>query len=123
MLVQVATHVALNFLENGWNVRGTVRSESKGTDVANLPVFKPYASKLSFVVVEDLVSGDFTEAVKGVDALAHTASPFHTDGHSWEKDYEQPAVEGTINVLKAAKKEACELCYCLAAKSHVSSDG
>ncbi len=31
------------------------------------------------------------------------------NGKSWEKDYEQPAVEGTINVLKAAKKEPCEL--------------
>ena len=69
----IATHVALRFLENGWNVRGTVRSEDKGKKVAELPCFKSYGDKLSFTVVEDLVSGDFTEAVKGVDAVAHTA--------------------------------------------------
>lgn len=69
----IATHVVLRFLENGWNVRGTVRSEDKGEKVAELPVFKPYAKQLSFTVVEDLVTGDFTEAVKGVDAVAHTA--------------------------------------------------
>lgn len=69
----IATHVALRFLENGWNVRGTVRSEDKGKKVAELPCFKDYKDKLSFTVVEDLVTGDFSEAVKGVDAVAHTA--------------------------------------------------
>ncbi len=103
----MATHVALHFLENGWNVRGTVRSQDKAKAVANLAVLKPHADKLSFVVVEDLVSGDFSEAVKGVDAVAHTASPFHTSGKSWEKDYKEPAVKGTRNVLSAAKKESC----------------
>jgi nucleoside-diphosphate-sugar epimerase len=69
----VATHVALRFLENGWNVRGTVRSDDKAKKVADLPCFKPFSKQLSFTIVKDLVSGDFTEAVKGCDAVAHTA--------------------------------------------------
>ncbi|KAJ9109038.1 hypothetical protein QFC21_000364 [Naganishia friedmannii] len=100
----VATHVALRFLENGWNVRGTVRSDDKAKKVADLPCFKPYSKQLSFTIVKDLVAGDFTEAVKGVDAVAHTASPFHMAGKDWHKDYKAPAVEGTKNVLEAAAK-------------------
>jgi len=101
----VATHVALAFLSHGWKVRGTVRSADKVKDVADLPIFKPYADHLSFVVVEDLVSGSFDEAIQGVDAVAHTASPFNYAGRSWES-YEKPAVQGTVNVLRAAKAES-----------------
>ncbi|KAJ9125380.1 hypothetical protein QFC22_000340 [Naganishia vaughanmartiniae] len=100
----VATHVALRFLENGWNVRGTVRSDGKAKKVADLACFKPYSKQLSFSIVEDLVSGDFSESVKDVDAVAHTASPFHMAGKDWHKDYKNPAVEGTKNVLEAAQK-------------------
>lgn len=37
--------------------------------------------------------------------MAHTASPFHMSGSSWEKDYRDPAVQGTKNVLEAAKRQ------------------
>ena len=58
----VATHVALEFLKNGHRVRGTVRSQEKADLVKKTPVFEPFVDQLSFVVVEDLVTGDFTEA-------------------------------------------------------------
>ena len=47
--------------------------------------------------------------VKNVDIVAHTASPFHMSGSSWEKDYRDPAVQGTKNCLEAAAKESSEL--------------
>lgn len=86
-------------------MRGTVRSADKGEAVKQLPALSKYADKISYVIVEDLVSGDFTEAVKGVDAVAHLASPWHFEGKSWQKDYRDPAVEGTKSVLNAAAKE------------------
>jgi hypothetical protein len=58
----VATHVALEFLKNGHRVRGTVRSQEKAEIVRKTPVFEPFKEQLSFVVVEDLVTGDFIEA-------------------------------------------------------------
>jgi hypothetical protein len=58
----VATHVALEYLKNGHPVRGTVRSKEKGEVVKKTPCFQPYLEQLSFVVVEDLVTGDFSEA-------------------------------------------------------------
>ena len=101
----VAVHTAKVFLENGWTVRGTVRSEAKAEKVRQLPVFVDAvkANKLEVVIVEDLVKGDYTPHLGGVDALAHVASPWHLNGESWAS-YRDPAVHGTINVLEQAAK-------------------
>ena len=58
----VATHVALEFLKNGHRVRGTVRSQDKAEIVKKTPAFGDYLDRLEFVIVEDLVTGDFSEA-------------------------------------------------------------
>ena len=69
----VAVHTAVRFLGNGWSVRGTVRSAAKGDKVKALPALEKYAKegKVEIVVVEDLVEGDFSEALKGIDAVCH----------------------------------------------------
>ncbi|KAF7966124.1 hypothetical protein HWV62_39968 [Athelia sp. TMB] len=72
----VAIWVVRTLLENGYAVRGTVRSESKGGHLKE--IFKEYGDKLEVIVVHDITAdGAFDEAVKGVDAIEHTASPFH----------------------------------------------
>lgn len=48
----IAVWVVKNLLEQGFSVRGTVRSESKGTHLKE--VFKSYGDKLEVVVVEDI---------------------------------------------------------------------
>lgn len=70
----IAAHVASQLLERGFTVRGTVRTKAKGEYL----VKKLNNDKFSYVVVEDVEKEDgFDEAVKGVDAVAHIASPFH----------------------------------------------
>ncbi|KAF7975442.1 hypothetical protein HWV62_9579 [Athelia sp. TMB] len=72
----VAIWVVRTLLENGYAVRGTVRSESKGCHLKE--IFKEYGDKLELIVVPDITTdGAFDEAVKGVDAIEHAASPFH----------------------------------------------
>ena len=74
----IAVWVVRTLLDRGFSVRGTVRSESKIPHLKK--VFKDEFEKglLEVVVVPDItVSGAFDEAVKGVDAIEHTASPFH----------------------------------------------
>ena len=72
----LATWVTEKYLEAGYSVRGTVRSLSKGTFLNDK--FVHYGGRFELVVVEDITKdGAFDEAVKGVDAIAHTASPFH----------------------------------------------
>jgi nucleoside-diphosphate-sugar epimerase len=64
----VAVHVAKVFLDEGWSVRGTVRSQSKVHRVRSLPVFED--KEIEVVILDDLINGDFTEALDGVDAVS-----------------------------------------------------
>jgi nucleoside-diphosphate-sugar epimerase len=71
----LATWVTKKYLEAGYSVRGTVRSLSKSAFLDDK--FGHYGNRFELVVVEDITKdGAFDEAVRGVDAIAHTASPF-----------------------------------------------
>lgn len=101
----VGSHVAKCFLDHGWNVVGSVRSAQKGKDLLDRVEFAKAAEekRISYTVIEDLTTSDFHQALEGVDALAHTASPFHLNGKAFS-EYAIPAIAGTSNVLNAAKK-------------------
>ena len=93
----LAMWVVRTLLERGFSVRGTVRTEDKGESMKEYFKSLGYGDEVEVVVVDDiekvgdLVSfdhtssdmtfgfkeGAFDDAVKGVDAIAHTASPFH----------------------------------------------
>jgi nucleoside-diphosphate-sugar epimerase len=73
----IASHTALQFLQLGYRVRGTVRSLTKGSWLLVHPLFGPYADNGFFelVVVPDMVApGAFDEVVKGMSAVAHIAT-------------------------------------------------
>lgn len=97
----IAVHVVTELLSKGYKVRGTVRSKDKGEYL-----IKKFGSEnFSYVIVEDLENENgFDEAVKGVDAIEHTASPFHFKVEDPYKDLVHPAVNGTLSVLKSAQK-------------------
>ncbi|KAJ5648506.1 NAD(P)-binding protein, partial [Penicillium lividum] len=100
----VATHVVKAFLEHGYHVRGTVRSEQTAVNVRKN--FLGYSDRLSFTIVEDMAKpGAFDEAVRGVDGVIHTASPFTFEVQDQEKDLLQPAIRGTTSILQAALAE------------------
>ena len=72
----LATWATKKYLEAGHSVRGTVRSLSQSAFLNDK--FACYGDHFELVVVEDITKdGAFDEAVKGVDAIAHIASPFH----------------------------------------------
>ncbi|KAG6864719.1 hypothetical protein C0991_007672 [Blastosporella zonata] len=98
----IAMWVVRKFLEKGYAVRGTVRSVDKGKYLKEY--FKSYGDKFEIVVVEDITKeGAFDEAVKDVDAIAHTASPLYMTAASVD-ELIGPAVNGTISILKSALK-------------------
>lgn len=98
----IAAWTVRRFLEKGFSVVGTVRSADKGEYLKNL--FKEFGDKFSFIVVQDIAKdGAFDEAVKNVDAVAHTASPFHMQGNEVE-DYYRPALQGTNGVFESIAK-------------------
>jgi nucleoside-diphosphate-sugar epimerase len=72
----LAVWIVMKYLESGYSVRGTVRSLSKGAFLKEK--FAEYGERLELVVVKDITKDDaFDDAVKGVDVIAHTASPCH----------------------------------------------
>lgn len=88
-------------LERGFKVRGTVRSKEKG-DYLSIQ-FEKFGDKWSYAIVEELTSpSGFDEAIKGIDGVAHIASPFHYKMTDPYKDYIEPAVNGTLSILKSA---------------------
>ncbi|KAG5650224.1 hypothetical protein H0H81_000267 [Sphagnurus paluster] len=98
----IAIWVVRKFLEKGYRVRGTVRSADKGKFLEES--FKSYGDKFEVFIVEDIAkAGAFDEAVKGVDVIAHTASPFHMNAVSPD-ELIGPAVNGTVGMLKSAAK-------------------
>ncbi|KAM0755609.1 NAD-P-binding protein [Meredithblackwellia eburnea MCA 4105] len=98
----LGTEVALSFIEQGFKVRGTARSQAKAQEWEEKN--SSTKGKIEWAIVEDIVApGAFTEAIKGVTILAHTASPFHFNVKDNVKDMLEPAVQGTREALLAAK--------------------
>ncbi|GJN89299.1 hypothetical protein Rhopal_002279-T1 [Rhodotorula paludigena] len=79
---------ALEFLERGWKD-------------------PHHRDHIEFVIVRELAEpGAFDEAIKGVDAVAHTASPFFFNFKDGVKELLEPALKGTVSMLEAAAREA-----------------
>ncbi|WOO81690.1 Ketoreductase azaE [Vanrija pseudolonga] len=100
----IASWVTLYLLQQGYSVRGTTRNDAKGQWMKEM--YKDRGlDNFDYVVVADLENDNaFDEAVKGVDAIIHTASPFHWN-ITKPDDLIKPAVAGTVSALKAASKE------------------
>lgn len=88
----------------GYRIRGTLRSLSK-RDAVLARLSTQDRERVEFVEVKATESSDLTEALQGVDLIAHTASPYQLDVHDVEAELLRPALEGTLNVLRYAKAQ------------------
>jgi nucleoside-diphosphate-sugar epimerase len=96
-------HVVPATLQAGYRVRGTIRDGSKSG-----ALLERYPSNFETIVIEDIASSDLTEAMKGVTYVLHTASPYTFNVKNGEEDLLKPAINGTLNVLRAAKAEGVQ---------------
>jgi len=105
----IAAHVLDILLEHGHTVITTVRSQEKATKIKDAHPNVP-TSKLDFRIVEDIAQENaFDAAVKSLpdlEAVIHTASPFHFNVTDTKKDLLDPAIIGTTGILKAIKAYA-----------------
>jgi len=62
--------------------------------------YAKHGDKVDIVVVEDLVKGDFTDALKGVSAVIQTATP--GPGRENLKDILEITIEGALNIVRQA---------------------
>ncbi len=110
--VGLATLIRL--LKDGHVVRGAVRTEAKAEAVLAHPEIRALnrGGQLSFRIVPDITAANaYDDAVAGATQAIHIASPLASgketgnipaDQH--EAHFVRPAVDGTLNLLRAADK-------------------
>jgi dihydroflavonol-4-reductase len=99
----IAGHCIREMLENGYRVRGTVRSLKDPKKTEHL---RKLAEELGGTI--DLFEADLSadagwkEAVAGCDYVLHVASPFPPEVPKDEMELIRPAVDGALRVLEAS---------------------
>ena len=102
----LAANLIKLLLTKNYKVRGTVRSLAKKEKYESLYDLVPSKKdNLTFVEADLLDEKSWEEAVKGVDWIAHLASPYLLGTpKDPQKELILPAVNGVKNVFKAALK-------------------
>eukprot|EP00048_Salpingoeca_helianthica_P016420 m.232218 g.232218 ORF g.232218 m.232218 type:complete len:330 (-) comp18637_c0_seq1:43-1032(-) len=96
----IAGHLVASLLESGHHVVGTVRSAAVAAYLWDLPHAK---ERLELVEADILKESDFATCFQGCEGVYHTASPFFL-AKCDPAELMVPAVEGTLNVLRACAK-------------------
>ncbi|EGW33294.1 uncharacterized protein SPAPADRAFT_137141 [Spathaspora passalidarum NRRL Y-27907] len=100
----IAQHIVKQLLAKNYKVIGSVRSQSKGEDLASLV----NNSNFSYVVIPSISDKDaFYEVLQKhpeITVFLHTASPVTFEVDDVERDLLRPAIDGTVNALAAIKK-------------------
>lgn len=105
----IAKHVALQLLEAGYRVRGSVRSQGKGADVrATLARHGAPVDRLEIVEADLLAAAGWPAACEGCRFVVHTASPFPLVQPRDRFALVPAAREGTLRVIAAARRAGVE---------------
>ncbi|EDV19858.1 putative uncharacterized oxidoreductase [Trichoplax sp. H2] len=105
----IATHVVLQLQQQGYRVRGSVRSLTNEKKVKPLKELCPNAKfPLQLIEADLLVEETWHAAVQDCKYVMHVASPLPLGKpRNEEEELIKPAVNGTLNVLKACAKAGC----------------
>ena len=97
----IAKHIAIELLNSGYEVLGTVRSQNSLEKTKK--TLREYVStdKLSFVELDLLKDDGWNEAAQGCKNIMHLASPFPFKVSNNRNSLLAPAVDGTLRVINA----------------------
>jgi dihydroflavonol-4-reductase len=103
----IAKRIAFDLLRAGHSVTGTLRTPSRQAEVR--AALRAHGlgdegqGRLRFVTLDLTSDTGWPEAMRGVDAVMHTASPFPLAQPKDEAELIRPAVDGTLRALRAAE--------------------
>ncbi|KAK4401307.1 Tetraketide alpha-pyrone reductase 1 [Sesamum angolense] len=101
----VASWLVKRLLLSGYQVVGTVRDPDDEKKVGHLKRLEGARERLELVRAELMVPGSFDAPIMGCHGVFHTASPVIGLPKSDPKaEILQPAIDGTLNVLRSCKK-------------------
>ena len=102
-------HVALQLLNAGYTVRGSLRNLKREAKVRDtLAKAGADTSRLEFVALDLMDDTGWREAAEGCRYVQHTASPFVLEIPADKMELIGPAVEGTTRALDAANAAGAE---------------
>lgn len=108
----VAGHCILRLLNDGYKVRGSLRSLKRADEVRRWLTKarggSDPADTLSFVEAELTDAKSWDAAMEGVRYVLHVASPLPSSMPKNPDDLIVPAREGTLNVMRAASRASVE---------------
>jgi nucleoside-diphosphate-sugar epimerase len=99
----IAMHCILKLIEQGYHVRGTLRSPTRAPGLRQ--AFSKYTTndeRLEFCKADLTSDEGWDEAARGCTYILHVASPFPPGPPDHDDDLIRPAREGTLRVLRAA---------------------
>jgi dihydroflavonol-4-reductase len=99
-------HLVAELLKQGHKVRTTIRDlKRRSSLVATLEYAGATNQQNLDIYAADLESDDgWVEAIKGCEFVHHVASPFPSEPPKDENEIIRPAVEGTMRVLRFARR-------------------
>ena len=99
----IALQCILQLLEQGYQVRGTLRTRSHEKHLRQILMqHVDIDNNLEFVIADLLKDDGWKEAVTGCEFVLHTASPFPSESPKSENDLLIPARDGSRRVLQAS---------------------
>jgi dihydroflavonol-4-reductase len=98
----IAKHCAVEMLDAGYGLRGTVRSLKRADEVRAALARHTDTSRLEFAQADLESDAGWSEAVAGCAHILHLASPFPAAQPRDEQDLIRPAVQGTLRLLRVA---------------------
>ncbi|KAK4278701.1 hypothetical protein QN277_016513 [Acacia crassicarpa] len=100
----IASWLVKLLLHRGYTVKATVRDPNDPRKVDHLLNLDGAKERLHLIKANLLDEGSFDPVVEGCEGVFHTASPFYHDVKDPQAELLDPAVKGTLNVLKSCAK-------------------
>ncbi|CAI0455047.1 unnamed protein product [Linum tenue] len=100
----IASWLVKLLLQHGYTVKASVRDPIDEKKTAHLLGLDGAKERLQLFKAELLEEGSFDSAIEGCSGVFHTASPVSFSAADPQAEIIDPAVKGTLNVLKSCAK-------------------
>ncbi|KAI5341951.1 hypothetical protein L3X38_009826 [Prunus dulcis] len=100
----IASWVVKLLLQRGYTVKASVRDPNDKKKTEHLLALDGAKERLQLFKADLLEEGSFNSVVEGSEGVFHTASPFYHDVSDPQAELIDPALKGTLNVLRSCAK-------------------